>query len=154
MWSATAHFCHLLTQGLATTHGSFNCGSAAPTGPWHAICYKLHSPRWALLGFSRSKGGSQMTRYPREHTIILQVEDACCHLLKHIPHEPPRWRRGKGASELCFRASACLPCSLLRWYSLQQRMPKGEGFKADVWYFTIKTLPPFFQWRRKSLTSS
>lgn len=34
-----------------------------------------------------------MTRYPHEHMVTIQVEDACCHLLKHIPHQLPKWRR-------------------------------------------------------------
>lgn len=47
---------------------------------------------------------------------------------------------------------ACpVPCFAGIW--LQPRKPKGGAFKADVWHFTIKTLPPFFQ-QRKSLTPS
>lgn len=131
--------------------GSFNSASAPPTGPWHAICYKLHSPYQALLGF-RSKGRSQMTRYPCESTGITWVEDACCYLLKHILTSCQRGEEEKGHEKCVLAHLLAYPVHRFAGIWLRQHKPKGQGFKAVVWHFTIKTVPLFFQQRRRSLT--
>lgn len=141
-----AYYCELWTQIC----GSFNSASASPTGPWHAICYKLHSPYQALLGF-RSKGGwSQMSRYPCESTSIAWVEDACCYLLKHILTSCQREEEKGHEKRVLAHLLAC-PVPHFAGIWLWQHKLKGQGYKADVWHFTIKTVLLFFQRRRKSL---
>lgn len=82
-----------------------------------------------------------MTRYPCEHTVIIGAQDACCHLPKYNPHQMPRRRRGKGASEVCFSASPfpAYPLLYFTGFWLQQHNLKGGDFKAGIWHFTKKT---------------
>lgn len=49
--------CGLWCKLGAQTHSILNSGSAASTGPWHAICYGLHSACQTLMVFN---GGKKM----------------------------------------------------------------------------------------------